>query len=278
MTIMPIMPNYASIMVTLDLGPEVEARIALALGLASMFDARLIGVCGRQPTVSVVGEPPFALSSVIEQDQHFGSEELQDVEAVFRRTAGSYGRLFIRAAVGPPNLFTLAQASAADLLVVGRQGGSDYRDWRFAIDPGELVLQIGRPVLICPPRVRPFVGKPAIIAWKDGREARRAVADALPLLKAAAETTIVAIEESSPESGVQSTEEYLGAHGIKANVLLRPHRAPKIADELMRIAERQGAELIVAGAYGHSRTREWVLGGVTRDLLDHSPACCLLSH
>jgi nucleotide-binding universal stress UspA family protein len=115
------------------------------------------------------------------------------------------------------------------------------------------------------------------VAWKDTREARRAVWDALPLLREAEEVLMIAVGDSAKEAGALDVQEHLDQHGVKAKVL-HAHRDIPVADELIRLAEEQGVDLIVSGAYGHSRTREWILGGVTRELLDHAPVCCLMAH
>jgi nucleotide-binding universal stress UspA family protein len=72
--------------------------------------------------------------------------------------------------------------------------------------------------------------------------------------------------------------DHLSRHGVAARAEVRTQRERSVADELILVAEVQGADLIVAGGYGHARLREWAFGGVTRDLLRHSPKCCLLTH
>lgn len=270
------MSTYAAIMVALDLGPDVVARVKLAADLADRLGARLIGAAARQPVVAAVAEAPFAAGMLAEQDRQLASEEIQDDEKVFRDAAGSRPVAF-RSAVEMPTFFLGSQARAADLLVVGRRGRDDHDDWRFAADPGDLALGAGRPILVTPPKILVLSAKRIVIAWKDAREARRAVWDALPLLKAAEEVLVVAIGESG-HAGALDVKEHLGGHGIDARTLLHARREGAVADDLIRAAEREGADLIVAGAYGHSRTREWILGGVTRDLLDHAPICCLMAH
>ena len=130
---------------------------------------------------------------------------------------------------------------------------------------------------MAPPKISVLSAKRVVIAWKDAREARRAVRDALPLLKAADEVLVVAVGESG-RAGALDVKEHLDGHGINARTLVQARRESAVADDLIRAAEREGADLMVAGAYGHSRTREWILGGVTRDLLDHAPIPCLLAH
>src|SRR3712207_5279364 len=91
-----LMSAYASLMVALDLGPDVSARVKVAADLADRFGARLIGSAGRQPVTAVVGEAGFATVTIIEQDQEFASEEFQKIEHLFRKATGSHNRISVR--------------------------------------------------------------------------------------------------------------------------------------------------------------------------------------
>ncbi len=120
-----------------------------------------------------------------------------------------------------------------------------------------------------------------MIAWKDTRETRRAVLDALPLLQQAARVSIVeatgAEDMADARSHVADVAAWLGRHGVAASGQTVPSDGGDAA-QLDAFARDHGADLIVAGAYGHSRVREWALGGVTRSLLMHGSRCSLLSH
>jgi nucleotide-binding universal stress UspA family protein len=137
-----------------------------------------------------------------------------------------------------------------------------------------------RPVV--PPAVRSLSARHIIVAWKDTREARRATWDALPFLCAADSVRVLEMtDEADPEpvrGRVGDVVRHLERHQVKAQGEVRNQREASAADEIILAAERDGADLIVAGGYGHARLREWVFGGVTRDLLRHCPTCCLLSH
>jgi nucleotide-binding universal stress UspA family protein len=146
----------------------------------------------------------------------------------------------------------------------------------MSVDGGDLVMDAGRPVLFVPPSVNHLSAKRVVVAWKDTREARRAVWDSMPFLKRAAEVSVVAID--SEDAGARDVAAYLGCHGVLATVLTRPETEIAAAVKIIHIAQQEGADLIVCGAYGHSRAREWAFGGVTRDLLDGSPLCCLMAH
>jgi nucleotide-binding universal stress UspA family protein len=270
--------TYASLCVALDLGPNTIPRVKLAADLADRFGARLIGVAGREPVISVVGAAPFADAVIFQQDGEFASEELQEVENAFRVAAGGRGTVEVRTAISRPDLYLAEQARAADLVIVGRQGRRDPVDSRFGVDPGDIILAAGRPVLITPPEATYLSVKRILVAWKETREARRAVRDALPLLRAAEEVVVAAVGETASDAAATDVARFLELHGVVAQTRLQRLRERTVADELVRLAEEDRADLIVAGAYGHSRTREWILGGVTRDLLDRCPVCCLMAH
>jgi nucleotide-binding universal stress UspA family protein len=179
-----------------------------------------------------------------------------------------------------PNTALACEARGADLVVVGRIAapGDSYS----ALDPGRVVLKIGRPTLVVPDGVGALRADRVVIGWKDSLEARRAVVDALPFLCEASRVTVVEICESGEESAAQKRIEdvarYLSRHRIGGGPRVVIHQEGSGAAQLIRLAQDEGADLIVAGAYGHSRLGEWMFGGMTRDLLATSPVCCVMSH
>ena len=121
-----------------------------------------------------------------------------------------------------------------------------------------------------------------MVAWKDTRESRRAVCDAIPFLRNAEEVTIVEISEHGRETQSQRSIDdvagYLLRHKVVVGAKVYLQTKQSVAGELLRFTRDAGADLIVAGGYGHSRLGEWAFGGVTRDLIAGSPVCCLFSH
>jgi nucleotide-binding universal stress UspA family protein len=277
---MPSKPSarstYASIMILAGLDPDAEGRIRLATGLADHFGSRIIGVAAEEILAPLYFEAPAeGVASIIEIEERKAKEDIAKAESMFRRIAGVRDGLEWRSVYGAPVEFVATQARAADLIVVGRPPGTSASQ-AMGVDPGDLLMNAGRPVLLVPPRVDHLSAKRIAVAWKDTREARRAVFDSVPMLAQADEVFVVSI--GSEDQGARDVAAYLGRHGIQALTVLRPETGASAGDQLLRIVEEQGADLIVCGAYGHSRAREWVFGGVTRDLLDHAPICCLMSH
>jgi nucleotide-binding universal stress UspA family protein len=173
------------------------------------------------------------------------------------------------------------ESRAADLIVAGGSKAEFGDDYRRA-DPAELALASGRPVLVAPIGAPALRGKAVVVAWKDTREARRALHDALPFLQRAEDVVVMAVCDDAVVQAAQvETADVAAAllrRGVHARsmVVSAPDRA--VADEINAEAAAAGADLIVAGAYGHSRFAEWVLGGATRDLLDNPQRYLLISH
>jgi nucleotide-binding universal stress UspA family protein len=172
------------------------------------------------------------------------------------------------------------EARAADLIVIGCKRDPD--DLYYALDPGLTILRAGRPVLVVPDGIDSLVGRRVVVAWKDTREARRAVRDALPFLREAEEVTIAEVceygTEMQSQSDIKDVSDYLLRHKVIVAAKSTLHTKQSIANELLRFAGDERADLIVAGGYGHSRLGEWIFGGVTRDLLRSSAVCCLFSN
>jgi nucleotide-binding universal stress UspA family protein len=136
--------------------------------------------------------------------------------------------------------------------------------------------------LIVPDAVASLRAEHVVIGWKDTREARRAVQDALGFLREAIRVTVVETcqsgEEAAAQEHIDDVARYLTRHRIGGGPRVIIHQEGSGAAQLIRLAQDEGADLIVTGAYGHSRLGEWVFGGMTRDLLASSPVCCLMSH
>jgi nucleotide-binding universal stress UspA family protein len=273
-----IVSAYSSIMVVMDLDPETERRAALAANLADRSSGRLLGVAAHPITAPMYFEAPVdGVASIIEIEEQRANDNMRKAETAFRHVVGSRNNVEWRQRLTFPLEYALEQARAADLIVAARPH-RNARDFDpMAVDGGDLVMAAGRPVLFVPPHVEQLSAKRIIVGWSDTREARRAVWDALPLLKAAQEVLVTSV--GSDNSAAKEVAAYLRGHSVEAaSALNQPHPVGSAGLELVRIAEQETSDLIVCGAYGHSRAQEWVFGGVTRDLLDHSSICCLMAH
>lgn len=269
--------SYATIMVHLDVDESSDARLRLAAGLAKRFGATLVGTSAALvPAEYGPSIGPERLAA----EQRSVATLLARQEAAFRKIAGAAEvKHEWRSDNDLPDDFLPREARAADLVIVGRVPPST--SVLRAVDPGRVVLRGGRPVLVVPPGIERLRAERIVIGWKDAREARRAVFDALPFLHEAKHVRVVEISDTGEEARAQrrldDVAHYLMRHRIAAETRV-VSRGDEVGAALMRVAQEAGADLIVAGAYGQSRLGEWVFGGATRSLLSGSAVCCLFSH
>jgi nucleotide-binding universal stress UspA family protein len=274
--------TYRTLMVHLEPGHSNTGLLKIAGNLAERFDARVIGIVACREMQFVYGDS-YIPADLIDQDRGQLEEKIKEAEAEFRSMLQTRVRtLEWRSGImfTPLSEYIGSEARSADLVITGI-GSGGMLDASRLVNIGDLVMQVGRPVLIVPAAADKLKLEQVIIAWKDTRETQRAAFDALPLLKTAAHVTVVEIsadeESAAARTHVEDVVGWLKWHGVVAE----SHASPSIGDDaslLNAIAREQGADVIVAGAYGHSRMREWILGGVTRDLLLRAEHFALLSH
>lgn len=265
----------------IDLDPRVltDRRIDVALDVAGAFGSHLIGlqVTPIDAYASMDGfGGVFAMPQVLEAV----SREEGAIRAAFeeRMTRAAMSWEYRHSGTYPA-VSVATHSMLADLAIVGkpRRTNGDRKD-RIA-HVGELVMASVTPVLAVPPEVGRFDPfGPALVLWNGSGEAAAAVRGALPLLRQASDVTILIAEEDSryelPATGVA---EYLSRHGVRAEIVSLPVRDADVPNTLLwAIAERDPA-FVVMGAYGHSRFREWLLGGVTRRLLADLPTPLLMA-
>ena len=267
----------ASIMVHVDFDAGCDKRIRLAADWAGKFNAALIGVAGWVPGREVGGW----FAAELERPEQRADRILAEIDKLgghFRDCVGQTVRTVEwRGSFHFPREFIPSEARVADLVVISSHAASE--DVYNAFDPGSVILSAGRPVLVVPDGAASCSGEQILVAWKDTREARHAVQNALPYLEMAKQVTLLTIVESVVESAARNqlddVEKYLLRHQISVGkkIVLEPKGLA--SDQLMNVAKSDGADLIVAGAYGHTRLGEWIFGGVTRGLLQKSNICCL---
>jgi nucleotide-binding universal stress UspA family protein len=275
--------TYKTLMAHLDLGRSSEHLLRLTASLATRLGADVIGVAAAQP-IQILNGQMYVAGELVQLDRDQIDREAAAAEAQLRAALAGVGRNVdwrVATTLAPLADFICAQARAADLVITSPDiGGLPFESNRRT-SIGDLVLRIGRPVLIVPPTVDCLDLTSVVVAWKDTRESRRALADALPLLAHAEKLCVAEVAREEDLAGAEArtadVAHWLEGHGIAAEPLA-PHEKGDVADQLHAIAEERGAGLIVAGAYGHTRLREWVFGGVTRQVLMHPRRCTLVSH
>jgi nucleotide-binding universal stress UspA family protein len=274
--------TYKTIMVHLQLGQSNAGLLRIADELADRFQAKLVGVAVCQPMRLIYNEG-YVPAGLVEDDRRHLEQQLQAAEAEFRTMLQSRGGdLDWRSTItlNPMPDYLAGVARGADLVIVGIDHAASSFDGSLS-GTGELVMQLGRPLLVVPAMLGRLKLERMVIAWTDSRESRRAAFDALPLLKRAAHVAIVELakEDDLPaaRSHLRDVVAWLRRHGVEAEPIAATSTG-EVSDQLIAIAKDQDADVIVAGAYGHSRLREWALGGVTRKLLLSRAQCSLLSH
>jgi nucleotide-binding universal stress UspA family protein len=272
--------SYAVVIVYIEANGLPERRVRLAAGLAGKFNAILAGIS------AVAIHPPYlyegaVIQQVNEAEIADAMKKLDAKEDWFRKIAGAHHpKLEWRPVIDYPIDALAREARSADLVIIGKT--KSQGDSFASLDPGEALLKLGRPVLLVPEGMDSLRAEHVVIGWKDARESRRALGDALPFLHEASRVTVAEIyeagEETAAKQGIEDVVRYLARHRIDATgrPVLRGDKAG--AGQLIALAQAEGADLIVSGAYGHSRLGEWVFGGVTQDLLAASSICCFMSH
>jgi len=275
--------TYAAVITHVQADPDAQPRLACAVDMARRFNAHLIGVAAEMiPPLafdsgyySVEGDWVTAMRALIET-------RLKEARKAFHTASGEleHERTSFACGMRLPDQAIAAASRAADLIVAGgapRKHRDAYRDCA----PAELAITSGRPVLVAPDKAQPLSAKRILLAWKDTREARRAMSDAMPFLEAAEHVTVVAVtpavDADVAREEIDDVARALNRRGVHATAKLVETAHPD-GFALLRQASLEGADLVVCGAYGHSRLGEWVFGGMTADLLSQDSVYLLLSH
>jgi nucleotide-binding universal stress UspA family protein len=256
---------YKDILVYLDPTGDAENRLRLAVAMARAHGARLIGVDASSDDAFVGSWGDRAL--------HVGPDFEEAV-----KEAGVAGQLV---GVEPEGLPGAGQIHCVDLIIASRPEGEARALIRSEI-PDAALLAAGAPMLILPHDWRPGpVGDNIVIAWNASREATRAVHDAMPLLLKAKKVTIFAFSAraSALRSASDELADHLQHHGVVAQISDWTDTGDISALEaLFASLDTQDADLIVAGAFGHSRLFESLFGGVSLDLMRQPTVPVLMSH
>ncbi len=282
------MTPYRSILVHIDQSAQSRSRLGVGIGLCRDFAAQLVGTyLDDSPEISP------SLAAVLPND--VVARRLNDVanmqhlaEDAFRQAAVAAGLTDVewRAPAGPSIEAAVAHGRCADLIIVGQPDFATSGRSFAARLVAAVLLETGRPTLVVP-----YIGAPAtvatniLVAWDGGREASRAVADAMPLLVRASRVTVACLDPGAAARGADApARERLGAylrhHGIAARIDHDNLGAGDVAvgDWLLSRAADLGADLIVMGGYGQPRWREEVLGGATRALLSAMTVPVFMAH
>lgn len=269
------------ILLHLDDSENARIRMDVAISLARAHGAELTGIYtlreeparGLLPGAAAAQVPRY----VLEQHRATWREHAEEAIDDLRRRAETAGVcLDYRIEVGNAPTDVLAErARCADVTIIGKPDDGDDSL------PHDVLFSTGRPVVVVPSCHRNGVGDNVVVAWNDGREAARAVADAIPVLERARQVTVTFVSPEYSEANEppgQNIIEHLSRHGITAELETYHGKGPSVGDFLLARTTDRGADLLVMGAYGHSRLRDFVLGGVTKTVLRNTATPVLMSH
>lgn len=276
-----------TILAILDNSKHAPGVVSVAADLAQRFDAHLVGLYVVHAETQVHGLQDEWLAERIQRHAKKLNEQAQRSEATLQQyTRAVLGRdaEFRRADQDSLSAVTV-HARYADMVIMGQRDPDEGGAGVPSAFVERSVLSVGRPVLVVPyfTNAYPALGSNALVAWSGTRESCRAVHDALPLLQRARNVVIMAANASKGKLGHgeipgADLAVYLARHGVNTEV--RPVVALDISvgDELLARASDLGSDLLVMGAYGHSRLQELVMGGVTQTIMQHMTLPVIMSH
>jgi nucleotide-binding universal stress UspA family protein len=274
--------SYKTILVHLNESDRNAETLRVACGLARKFGAHLVAIYSAErrlfaPAMDAGAAAVTALQVEVEvQMRERATSILKEAE----RESGL--AIEWRAATGSAINNVILHARHADLTVMTQEDPTEKSGMNSSV-PASVVVAAGRPVLVVP-YAGDFrsCGESVLIAWSGTRESARALADALPMLKLSKEVNVVSFNPRGDSGWGEIPGADIGLwltrHGVKVNVRQQKSAEVDVGNQILSLAADLGANMIVMGAYGHSRTFQFVLGGVTRTLLDTMTVPVLMSH
>jgi nucleotide-binding universal stress UspA family protein len=278
--------SYRNILVEVDASKQAIGRIEAAATMAKRFGAAMTGAFLRSEVL-----PNYMISDVwvfvpAENVQQFSDERTKatnEALSVARRTFDEAARdagvpFYWLDINGDSNEALVACARTHDLTVLPRSMKAPCGE--VAIHASDVAMASGGPVLVMPQTgYTRDIGRRILVAWKDTRETARALRDASPFLATADEVHLLQVSRDAEADSDELLARHLRLHGCKnvKHIIDRGQDAPT-GEIIRRHAAAVNADLVVLGLYGHSRLQEFVLGGVSQDLLEHLPVPLLVSH
>lgn len=272
--------EHRTIAVYVNQSEASKRRVLIACEIASRMNAILMGMSCEYISASAFADGAVS-NRLLKLECDRVSAVLAEREKTFRSQVGKKNaHVKWRQNNDYPLRSTLDQLRAADLFVIGSDAASSLE---HRLNPATVLMQAGRPILYIPDQVASAALKNVVVGWKDAREARRALLDAVPYLQMAKNVLLVGIcEDTQAKSevleAISDVACYLSSRGVGCELKVVSSAKRSAGDEIIAVAKDFQADVIVAGAYGRSQVGEWIFGGVTETLLDKSPIACLLSH
>jgi len=265
------------IVVHLTGSQEDEVRLAYAEAIGARFDAHLTGLYAHilPEVIGGDGVALIAMEPLIEQSNEQADATLDRLVQRFDRLTMPHEVRRLDAFSGMAGDALAVEARTADLFVATRP----YGDPADAVNMEVAVLfGSGRACLFVPPKAQtPYSFGTVVVAWNGSRESARAVAEAMPFLKLAGQVIVVMVGEGEATASGGDIARHLSRHGISAVIGTAEAGSDGAGEALLAEVRRVGAGLLVMGGYGHSRLREWILGGTTRHILANADVPVLMA-
>lgn len=274
------MPEIKHIVAHLEGGAHDAGVLKLSGTLAGRFGAALEAVFANVPPFIPASIDGMLTPQIIEAQQNIYRQRAEAARKALAAVKLPKGAPVWTQVDGMAADAVLSRARYADLTVLA-QPAPEETDAATDYDaPAEIVMGAGRPVLMVPYAGNfPDVGKRVLAAWSGTRESARALADALPLLSASSDMTVLTVNPQGNAAPMEADlKRWLGEHGIAAKTRVAHTQDIEVGDVLLSAAADLSADLIVMGAYGRSRLRELILGGATHNIFRHMTAPVLMSH
>jgi nucleotide-binding universal stress UspA family protein len=264
--------------------PTKNAAIERAVSLASAIGSHIAAIaCETHVEVpgSLISSSLINVPAIIAEEAHKSLANAKAALATFEATAARQGVMFEsireRALISDAPAMFAEYARLRDLTIVPVSEGGDQR----CVEA--IIFGSGKPTLVLPEGApsRQFQLGTIVVAWDFSRTAARAVADAIPLLEKAKQVRVVTVTGEKPIDSKRSAEELarnLSRHGLEVVLEGIASKGRAVGEVLESYVQSRQADMLVMGAYGHSRFREFILGGATRSLLAKPPLPILFSH
>ncbi len=275
------------IVVHVDASERAAERVQLATKLAASKDAHLTGIFAiPDPYMPAMMAGGYVPAEIFDKFRQEAAEEAKAAEKLFEKITEAGGvHSEWRVEEGMASSVVSRHSRYSDLVVVGKGDYDDPVKYPHPELSADLVMTSGRPVLVVPNAGHfDAIGVRILVCWNASRESTRAVNDAMPFLQAAEKVTVLAVNPHKPSGGDHGDTPsadialHLARHGVNAEAASTVSAGIEVADTILARASDLAVDMIVSGAYGHSRTREWVFGGVTESLLRNTTVPTLLSH
>jgi nucleotide-binding universal stress UspA family protein len=271
------------IVVNLSEPGQTDFAVKYALSVARTFGAHLTGIAFLYdpviPDGALGGVPVQLIEAQREENCKAAQSAVQRFEENARAAGVSASSRTVEASVGGGAMVFGKIARRFDLVVLGQSQREYGASEEVMIESA--LFESGRPVMLVPYIQREGLAlNRVLLCWDGSRTAARAIGDAMPLLERAKEVDVVIVAEERKEEDMTGSHmaEHLARHGITATVKRLVKGDISIDSVVLSYAADTGADLIVMGGYGHSRFREFILGGMTRGILESMTVPVLMSH